>query len=111
MATAANIQITCKISEMPQSKTVNGMVVFTLMENNQTITVRVKPKQFQQFTNHQFEHWGAAIRGKLGPVTPTGIELLNPGIQIFEKKSGGSPAPAPSEASPKKKLTEGIHFG
>ncbi|MGB7415389.1 MAG: hypothetical protein WA902_14375 [Thermosynechococcaceae cyanobacterium] len=111
MATAADVQITCKISEMPKSKTINGMVVFTLMENNQTITVKVKPKQFKQFTDHQFEYWGAAVRGKLGPVTPTGIELLNPGIQIFEQKPNGSQPQASSQTTAKKKLTDGIHFG
>jgi len=44
MATAANIQITCKISEVPKSKMVNGLVEFYLTENNQAVLVRAKPK-------------------------------------------------------------------
>ncbi len=66
MATAANIQITCKISEVPRSKRVDGKVEFLMMENNQVVTVRVKPKQFEQLTEHPFEYWGASIIGRRG---------------------------------------------
>ncbi|MGA7935102.1 MAG: hypothetical protein WCA35_16260, partial [Kovacikia sp.] len=36
--------------------------------------------------NHGFEQWVAAISGELGSATETGFELMNPSIQIFEKR-------------------------
>lgn len=117
MATPAQIQITCKISEVPKSKIVNGLVEFYLTENNQAIIVRVKPKQFKQLTDHQFEYWAASIVGKLGPVHARGFELLNPGIQVYPRKpkAGEAPNPSSNQVNPpstgKKNLTEGVHFG
>ncbi|MGR3279131.1 hypothetical protein ACSYAD_29120 [Acaryochloris marina NIES-2412] len=114
MATAAQIQITCKISEVPKSKIVNGLVEFYLTENNQAVVVRVKPKQFKQLTDHQFEYWAASIVGKLGPVNARGFELLNPGIQVYPRKPKAGETRNPSNNQPstgKKKLTEGVHFG
>ena len=117
MATAAHIQITCKISEVPKSKMVNGLVEFYLTENNQAVMVRVKPKQFKQLTDHSFEYWAASIVGKLGPVHGRGFELLNPGIQVYQRKPKAGEVPNPdsnqtnSPPTGKKKLTEGVHFG
>lgn len=123
MATAAQIQITCKITEVPKSKVVNGLVEFYLSENNQAVMVRVKPKQFKQLTDHEFDYWAASIIGKLGPVHERGFELLNPGIQVYERKpkAGEVPNRPTSPTNPdnlstppsnaKKKLTEGVHFG
>lgn len=114
MATAAQIQITCKISEVPQSKMVNGLVEFCLTENNQAVIVRVKPKQFKQLTDHQFEYWAASIVGKLGPVNARGFELLNPGIQVYQRKPKAGEVPNASNkpsSTGKKNLTEGVRFG
>lgn len=114
MATAAQIQITCKISEVPKSKIVNGLVEFYLSENNQAVMVRVKPKQFKQLTDHQFEYWAASIAGKLGPVNERGFELLHPGIQVYERKPKAGEVPNRQTSQPssgKKNLTEGVHFG
>ena len=120
MATAANIQITCKISEVPKSKIVNGLVEFYLTENNQAVLVRAKPKQFKKLTDHQFEYWAASIMGKLGPVNERCLELLTPGIQVYERKPKAGEAPNPvnnqsnqpnQPSTGKKNLTEGVHFG
>ncbi|QUY40415.1 fertility inhibition FinO-like protein [Acaryochloris marina] len=114
MATTAHIQITCKISEVPKSKAVNGLVEFYLTENNQAVMVRVKPKQFKQLTDHQFEYWTASIVGKLGPVNERGFELLNSGIQVYSRKPKAGEVPnhqTHQTSNAKKKLTEGVHFG
>ena len=82
-----------------------------MTENNQVVTVRVKPKQFEHLTEHSFEYWGASIIGKLGPITERGFELLNPGIQVYEKKPKAGQVPNNPASKVKGKLTDGIHFG
>jgi len=55
--------------------------------------------------------------GKLGPVNERCLELLTPGIQVYERKPKAGEAPNPvnnqnnQPSTGKKKLTEGVHFG
>ena len=87
MAIATKIQVTCKISEVPPYKTVEGRMEFFLAEGERVLTVRVKPKQFKKLTSHGYKQWVAAISGSLGPATETGFELVNASIQVFERKA------------------------
>jgi hypothetical protein len=54
----------------------------------------VKPKVFKKLEDAQanYPQWVAAIAGKMGEATETGFVLLEPNIQVFEKK--------PKEAKP-----------
>jgi hypothetical protein len=48
----------------------------------------VKPKVFKKLEDAQanYPQWVAAIAGKMGEATETGFVLLEPNIQVFEKK-------------------------
>jgi hypothetical protein len=48
----------------------------------------VKPKVFKKLTDAQanYPQWVGAIAGKMGEATDNGFVLLEPSIQVFEKK-------------------------
>jgi hypothetical protein len=96
MATPAKVQLTCKLNQVPAYRDrPDKQVEFFLSDGNDRIfTVRMKPKLFKKLIDHGYEQWVAAITGELGPATETGFELLNPTIQMFEKKT---PVDAPTE--------------
>jgi len=42
---------------------------------------------FKKMSDHGFAVWVAAITGEMGAATETGFELINPAVQVFEKKA------------------------
>jgi hypothetical protein len=89
MATTGKLELTIKISELPQVKTVeNGLQYFELDCNGRVFAVTVKPKVWKKLTDAQsnFPMWVAAITGQMGTMTPEGFVLDQPNIQVFEKK-------------------------
>jgi hypothetical protein len=60
------------------------------------VTITVKPKVWKKLTDAQanYPQWVAAIAGKLGDATENGFVLLEPNIQVFERKA------KPKEAEP-----------
>ena len=95
MATPAKISLTCKLNQLPAHRELpDKQIEFFLNDGSDRIfTVRMKPKLFKKLTDHGFAQWVAAISGELGPTTQTGFELLNPALQVFEKKASAD-APA-----------------
>jgi hypothetical protein len=98
MATPAKISLTCKLNQVPVHRELpDKQIEFFLNDGADRIfTVRMKPKLFKKLTDHGFAQWVAAISGDLGPATETGFELLNPAVQVFEKK-GPADTPAGQE--------------
>jgi hypothetical protein len=83
------LEITIKISEMPLATPAeNGWQRIELDCDGRIITMVVKPKIFKKLTDAQanFPMWVAAIAGKMGEATENGFVLLEPNIQVFEKK-------------------------
>ncbi|MBD1890596.1 fertility inhibition FinO-like protein, partial [Trichocoleus sp. ST-U2] len=52
------------------------------------VSVTVKPKVFKKLEQAQAEYpmWVAAIAGKMGQTSENGFVLVEPNIQVFEKK-------------------------
>ena len=99
MPTNGKLEITIKISELPEVKTVeNGLQYFELDCNGRIFSVTVKPKVWKKLTDAQvnFPMWVGAIAGQLGAITPDGFILDQPNIQVFEKK----PKPEATLAEP-----------
>jgi hypothetical protein len=68
------------------------------------VTVTLRPKLFSKLETAatQWPEWVAAITGQMGPPTSDGFVLLEPNLQVFERKpkAPASPAGAPSPATP-----------
>ena len=97
MPTNGKLEITIKISELPEVKTVeNGLQYFKLDCNGRIFSVTVKPKVSKKLTDAQvnFPMWVGAIAGQLGAMTPEGFVLDQPNIQVFEKKPKPEATPA-----------------
>jgi hypothetical protein len=96
MAIQGKLELTIKINELPVDVSVdkNGWKSFDLDCDGQILSVTVKPKVFKKLEDAQanYPQWVAAIAGKMGEATETGFVLLEPNIQVFEKK--------PKEATP-----------
>ena len=89
MATTGKLELTIKISELQEVKTVeNGLQYFELDCNSRIFSVTVKPKVWTKLTEAQanFPMWVAAITGQMGALTPDGFVLDGANIQVFEKK-------------------------
>jgi hypothetical protein len=97
MPTNGKLEITIKISELPEVKTVeNGLQYFELDCNGRIFCVTVKPKMWKKLTDAQenWTMWVGAIAGQLGAMTSEGFILDQPNIQVFEKKPKAEAAPA-----------------
>lgn len=89
MPTSGKLEVTIKISSLPEALTVeNGWQLIELECDGKYVSVTVKPKVWKKLTDAQanFPAWVAAITGKMGAQTEHGFELLEPNIQVFEKK-------------------------
>jgi hypothetical protein len=90
MAIQGKLELTIKIIELPDAVSVdeNGWKSFDLDCDDQIFSVMVKPKVFKKLEDAQanYPQWVAAIAGKMSEATATGFILLEPNIQVFEKK-------------------------
>lgn len=84
----AKIELTVKFSELPQTAVAAKGVKFAV-EDGDTRVVIVLPskawKKVEQAAKDWADHWIAAVTGKVAIVAGR-IELINPGVQVFEKK-------------------------
>jgi hypothetical protein len=106
MATPAKLELTIKFSTLPDVTTTppNGWKSFTLDCDGQRVKVTVRPKLWTKLETaaSTWPQWVAAVAGKMGPRSPEGFELLEPSIQVFERKPrppGDTSAP-PGEGAP-----------
>lgn len=89
MTVTGKLELTIKITELPDAATVtNGWKSFEVNCDGQIISITVKPKVWKKLEDAQtnFPLWVAAIAGKMGQATETGFVLAEANIQVFEKK-------------------------
>jgi len=94
---SGKLELTIKINELPQAKTVdNGWQQFEIDCDDRIVSITVKPKLWKKFTDAQenYPQWVAAITGKMGELSEKGFVLLEPNVQIFERKPKPDAAPA-----------------
>ena len=90
MPTPGSLELTIKINSFPADvKTIeNGWKQFDIDTGTEIVTMTVKPKVFKKLETAQenYPQWVAAIAGQMGEKTDRGFVLLEPNIQVFEKK-------------------------
>ena len=92
--TLAKSEITIKFSELPVAKDLPDKKVqleFT-DQNGLTFTAIVNGKGWRKASTQatEFESWGGVVSGKLGK-TELGLQVVEAGIQIFEKVAKAKP--------------------
>jgi len=89
--TEARSEITLKFSELPEAKPVpNKKVEIQLTDQNGivfTALLNAKSWRKAETSAAEFESWAGAVSGKLGQSTAQGFEVVDAGIQVFEKKA------------------------
>ncbi|MBD2505013.1 fertility inhibition FinO-like protein [Anabaena azotica] len=95
------LELTIKINELPEAQTVeNNWQQFEIDCDGRIITVTVKPKMWKKLTDaaNNYPQWVAAISGKLGQQTEHGFVLIEPNIQVFERKPKAEDTTTPGAA-------------
>lgn len=106
MATPGKVELVIKISEYPaEVATVqNGWKEFQIENGGRLFVITVPPRVFKKLDEARanYPEWVAAIAGQLGPQKGETFTVLQPNIQVFEKKPK-EPKPAATQDSPEKK--------
>ena len=102
MAIPGKLDVTLKINQLPQAKPATAQtVLFAVQAEGQTVVVELKNKMWNSLKTaaETYPQWVAAITGKMGEAVEGGFRLVNPAVQVFEKKpkpdAAAPPAPAP----------------
>jgi hypothetical protein len=93
-------EVILKISQYPDNvKTVtNGWKEFDIESNGRFFRITIKPKIFNKLDeSKKFTEFVIAIQGQLGPQEGNVFTVIEPNIQVFEKKQR-EPKPATPEA-------------
>lgn len=99
----ARIELTVKFNELPTPVVVQSGMKIALQTNNATVTTILPAKAWRKLeqATQAYPQWVAALSGSIGAMTPGAVELLNPAVQVFEKKpKSDSGAPAVVAAKP-----------
>jgi hypothetical protein len=100
MTTPGKLEITIKINELPTEVTTTkaGWKEFKLDCGGRVVTVALRPRMWIKIEEaaKAWPLWLAAINGQMGQSTGTGFVLVEPAVQVFERKAK-PPAPTPEE--------------
>jgi hypothetical protein len=113
MPTPGKLEVTIKINELPTEVTTtkNGWKEFRLDCGGRTVTVALRPRMWNKIAEAAaaWPLWLAAISGQMGQSVGPGFVLVEPAVQVFERKAkepqaaepGAPPAaPEPKPAEP-----------
>ena len=108
MAVPGQLEVTLKINPLPQAKPITAQtVLFAVQAEGQTVVVELKNKMWNSLKTaaETYPQWVAAITGQMGEAVAGGFRLVNPAVQVFEKKAkpeaAAPPAPEPKAPEPK----------
>ena len=92
MAIPAKLEVTLKFNQLPTeaTKDKNGWSLFTLdCGPGLLVQLHLRPKMFTKLEQAQkdWPQWVASITGRVGAIDAQGFTLLEPGLQVFEKKA------------------------
>lgn len=100
MPIPGKIEVTIKIKQLPEHETAkDGLKHFLVEADGNQAEVVMKPKMFKKLEEANQkppDSWVAAITGKVGSLTVSGFTLLDPNLQIFDRKPKSETATAPA---------------
>ena len=100
MPIPGKLEVTIKINTLPTEVTTdkNGWKRFNLDCGGRTVSVALRPRMWTKLEDaaKQWPLWLAAITGQMGQSQGQGFILVEPALQVFERK----PRPDPAEVPP-----------
>jgi hypothetical protein len=107
MPIPGKLEVSIKINQVPTDVTTdkNGWKRFRLDCGGRPVDVALRPRMWNKITEAaaQWPLWVASITGTMGASVGQGFVLVEPAVQVFERKprpEAGDGAPAPVEAAP-----------
>src|SRR5690349_9264567 len=90
MDIAGKLEVTIKINQLPTEVVTNknGWKEFKIDCGGRRVSVCVRPRMWTKLEEAaaSYPSWVAAISGQMGPAAGTGFVLLEPAVQVFERK-------------------------
>jgi hypothetical protein len=91
MTVPGKLELTLKIDRLPAEVHTdkNGWKTFIILCDTKEIDVKMRPKMFNKLSDAaaKWPSWVASVVGQMGPSTARGFELLEPNVQVFERKA------------------------
>lgn len=90
MTVPGKMELTLKIEMLPSKVLTdkNGWKIFFVACGLQEIEIKLRPKMFKKLSEAaaKWPSWVASIPGQMGTPSANGFELLEPNVQVFERK-------------------------
>jgi hypothetical protein len=103
MPVSGKMEVTVKFTQFPADAQPVGKdrKEIRLLCDGREVRIALGPKAFARLeqARAQWPYWMGVIAGQMGPATPKGFVLLEPKVQVFERKPK-APAPAAEPKAP-----------
>jgi len=92
---AGKLEVIIKLNTLPKPLILPSGVRFGIEADGRQISTAVKAKVWKKLTDAaaQWPLWVATLVGKMGPATKDGFALLDPAVQVFERKAKAETTP------------------
>ncbi|OQY54713.1 MAG: hypothetical protein DRR08_22070 [Candidatus Parabeggiatoa sp. nov. 2] len=99
--TPGRLEVNIKITELPNwVETIKrGWRRFCVNVEGQVVEIKVRPKAWEKLlkANEEYPMWMASITGKMGTRIKNGFALLEPAVQVYERKPKAPKEPEAEE--------------
>ena len=103
MPVPGKLEVSIKINQLPPevATTKNGWKEFKLDCGGRIVSVALRPRMWNKIEQaaKDWPLWLAAINGQMGQSVGTGFVLVEPSVQVFERKAK-EPTPTPADPDP-----------
>jgi len=89
---AGKLEVTIRFNSLPKPLIIQDGVKFGIKTDGKLISITMRPKLWNKLTAaaERWPSWVATLTGKMGATTTDGFELIEPAVQVFEKKVKGA---------------------
>jgi hypothetical protein len=104
MPIPGKLEVLIKINQLPTEVTTdkNGWKKFRVDCGGRPVEIALRPRMWNKLeeASKSFPMWVAAIGGQMGQAIGQGFHLVEPNLQVFERKAPPPAAPPPEGAPP-----------